>query len=500
MLLRDYQVRTIDDARSALRKIKERLAREGVDRGPRLLIQCPTGGGKTVMAAFIAKAYAERGDMVRFLCHRDFLVDQTSKTFEKADIAHSFIAAGKWFNAWEKTHIGMVQTVGNRLRALTSPKCCMWDEAHHISAATWAKVQDAWPEATHIGFSATPIRLDGKGLDQHFDDMVTGPTVLELIEGNHLSDYRFYAPSSPDLTGVAVRMGDYVQGALDAVMAKAAIIGDLVTHYRRHAPGMKAVYFCTSIANSEKTAQAFRDAGFRWVHLDGGNSTWERQQAARMMAAGELDGFCNVDLFGEGFDLAAQAGMDVTVECVGLARPTKSLGLYMQQVGRALRPKDRPAVILDHAGNVKVHGLPDDHREWSLAGVDRKPVRLVECPECGAQLPASTTVCKHCGCEIAARERLSAGLGGRVVEQKEGDLQEVDRAAIRKAKSKEEWAAESFEELVKIGERRGYRRPEEWAAHVWTRREAIMRDREEQKRQQLSFHEKMIAERYGVRT
>lgn len=498
MKLRGYQTKQIDEARAKLKAIRQALASAKLNRGPRLLLQCPTGGGKTAISAFITKSAVERGKLVRFLCHRDFLVEQTSGTYDKLDLQHSFIAAGRRYNPYTPVHIGMVQSIKSRLERIAAPNICIWDEAHHIGAAGWSAIQEAWPDATHIGLTATPIRLDGKGLDTWFDDIVLGPSVHWLIQNGFLSDYRAFAPSAPDLTALHTRMGDYVASEVDALMDRTVIIGDMVQHYRKYAAGKKAVYFCTSIAHSEHTAAAFNAAGFRWRHLDGSHSTWERKQAAAMMANGEIDGFSNVDLFGEGFDLAAQAGMDVTIECVGMARPTQSLGLFMQQVGRALRPKPDKAVILDHAGNIMKHGLPDDDREWSLAGVEKKESQVIQCDGCGAMVPEKTLVCRHCGVRLREAKARNESLGGRMVDQEDGELEEIDKDRVRKAKKAEEWQAESLDDLVKIGRARGYKNPEVWASHLWTKERAKkVEDRVASRNAQLDFYQRMAIERYG---
>lgn len=483
----------IGKARSALRKIKDRLKREGSTRGPRLLIQCPTGGGKTVLASFITKSHLAnvKGARVRFIAHRDFLIDQTAGTFGKLDIDHSFIAQGRWMNDWSAVHVCMVQTTRNRLKKLTEPTLVIWDECHHLAAASWAAIMEAWPNATHIGLSATPVRLDGKGLDAFFDDMVLGPSVAELIKLGALSDYVYYAPSSPDLTGMHMRMGDYVHAEIDEEMGKAVVIGNLVEHYGKLARGRKGVYFCTSIKNSKETADAFNAAGFRFIHLDGDHSAWERQQAAQALARGDLDGMTNVNLFGEGFDLAAQAGMDVTVEVVGIARPTKSLGLSRQMIGRVLRPKREPGIILDHAGHVQEFGLPDDEVEWSLKGVVKSAPATVQCDGCGAMIARNSIVCKHCG-HVIERDYVKPDKGnGREVEYRDGELQEIDREAIRKAKKLEEWQCGSIGEFIDLAKRRGYKYPEQWAAHMWTAKERRKRAKEHAVKQQLNFYEQV---------
>lgn len=495
MELRLYQERIIQEARVKLREIKARLAAAGVKRGPRLLIQLGTGGGKTAISAFITQSSVKNNRSVAFLCHRDFLVDQTSKTYARLSLDHSFIAAGRWHNPWSPVHIGMVQSAKSRLAKINAPALCIWDEAHHIGAATWSAIMAQWNDATHIGLSATPIRLDGKGLDTWFDDIVIGPSVAWLIANQYLSDYRAYAPSSPDLTGLHTRAGEFVTSEVDELMDRSVVIGDMVRDYRNYAPGRRAVYFCASIKHSQHVAASFCAAGIPAQHLDGTHSTWERTTAARSFAAGELQVLTNVDLFGEGYDLAAQAERDVTIEAVGLARPTQSVGLFMQQVGRALRPKENKAVILDHAGNISKHGLPDDDREWSLTGLKKQASggsTTRQCENCFAMIPLAKRTCPHCGVV-----KSSEAVGAREVETKDGDLHEIDKDTLRKAKKLEEWQATSLDELIDIGKRRGYANAEKWAGFMWTSRKRKDDAREHARRQQMDFYEQLAMERFG---
>lgn len=479
MELRDYQAKIVDEVRVKLRKVR------------RVLIQLPTGGGKTAIASYITHGVIARGNPCWFLCHRDFLVEQTSKTWARLGIDHSYVASGKWYNPYLLSQVAMVNTLRNRLAKIIAtygvPKVCIWDEAHHISAATWSAIMDMLPDTTHIGLSATPVRLDGKGLDAHFDDIVIGPSVRWLMEQGYLSDYRMFAPSAPDMTGVHTRGHDWDKQEVDAAINKSVIIGDLVGHYRRYGMGKRGVYFCHSVARSIALADAFSQAGIPARHLDGDASTWERKHAAQQFADGALAVLTNVDLFGEGYDLAAQAERDVTIELVGLCRPTQSLGLHLQQIGRALRPKDEPAIILDHAGNWVKHGLPDDDREWSLKGIERKPsTSTQQCENCLAVVSAHAVVCKVCGQSLKEKATLS-GMGGREVEHKDGELLEVERDLNRRSRELEELQAGSVHELMDIAKRRGYEDPLGWASYVWTMRQRRERAKDLAGKQQASM-------------
>jgi superfamily II DNA or RNA helicase len=444
-------------------------------------MQCPTGGGKTVIAAKMCGTVNEKKRRAFFIAHRDFLLEQTSLTFDRAAIPHSFIAAGGFpHNPHMRIQVCGVATLARRLDRVAAPDIIFWDECKHIAASTYQKVFEwAGPNCKHVGLDATPVRLDGKGLDLAFQSIVLGPTVAWLIENGFLSEYRAYAPSAPDLSGVHTTAGDFNRGELVDVMDKGAIVGNMVGHYKALAGGRRAVYFAVSVEHSQHIAAAFNAAGIPARHLDASSSTQERSQAARDFARGKLSVLVNVDLFGEGYDLAAQAGQDVAIDCVGLARPTQSLALHLQQCGRALRPAPGKeyAVILDHAGNLARHGLPDDEREWTLAGRSKKqkdtgPI-VRQCPECYGVHPATKPACPYCGYVHPKGE------GGRAVEEQDGDLKEIDVKAMRAARAREEWQCQTIEDLIRLGVRRGYSEPEKWAGYKWTARQAAAQRRVE---------------------
>jgi len=462
--LRPYQVEGVDKIRAALR---------GNDA---VLFQAPTGAGKTQVVAYMMRAAVAKGGRPWFIVHRDFLVDQTSKTLSRVGVDHAFIAAGRPWNPWKPAQICAIDTLRSRLERVPPerlPTVVFVDEAHHACAATWLRVLRWLMErgCKVVGVSATPERLDGKGLDEFFQAMIPGPSVEWLIEQGYLSRYTAFAPTMPDLSGVGSRGGDFKTDELNKVMDKDVLVGNMVGHYKTLAAGKRAVYFCVSIAHSQHVAKAFRDAGVSAVHLDGSSPWDERRAAARGMAIGEIDVITNVALFGEGYDLAAQAGMDVTIEAVGLARPTQSLAMYMQQVGRALRPKLDPAIILDHAGNVMRHGLPDDERVWSLEGKKKSAKKASQlagpaprvCLACFAQVRANSPVCTNCGAPF--------GGGDRILEENDDELVPVNAEEMKRQRKMQEHAAETLEDLIEVGRARGYDKPERWASHLWTARQ-----------------------------
>ena len=467
MQLRDYQADQLDRARAKMR--------EGVRR---VLLQLPTGGGKTVMAAEMLGGASTRALTCWFIVHRRELIEQTSRTFTEAGIDHGVIGAGFPESVHKGIQIAGVQTLVNRLDRLPPPQMIVTDEAHHAVAGTWQNILERFPDAWQLGLSATPERLDGRGLKDRFDCIVKGPTTAELIARGFLSPYQYFAPGKPDMIGVRTSHGDFNRGDLSAMMDKPKLIGDVVEHYMRLASGKAGIVFAASREHSRHMEAAFLDAGVRAAHVDGSMGDKERKRLVDAFRAGDLEVLCNVDLFGEGFDVPG-------IVYVGLARPTKSLALHLQQVGRALRVMEgkQQAIIADHAGNAFLHGLPDDVREWSLEGRVKRAGALGpsdafsirQCLDCYRVSPSGTSVCPGCGIVFAS--------AGRKVAQEEGELFQLDRAALA-AKAKvdkaalaevrkaEERECTTIGELTLLAKSRGYSNAAGWAYHKFSSRKS----------------------------
>ena len=450
--LRPYQSLAIDECRAAY------------GRGARAtLLVMPTGAGKTMTASTVVHGAASRRNPTWWLTHRRELADQASGTFHALGIPHGTIKAGHVSDPTALVQVASIQTIANRVDQLPEPKLIIFDEAHHIGAKSWDRLFRLYPNCKILGLTATPWRLDGQGLGNWFGEMVEGPTTADLIAEGSLCPFRLFAPATPDLSGIATSAGDSQRGALAKAMDKPTIVGDAIGHYQRLCAGKRAVVFAAGVDASKNIVAQFRASGIPAEHVDGSMSNEERDGAVDRFRRGDTLILSNADLFGEGFDVPA-------IEAAILLRPTKSLSLYLQQVGRALRPLPgkEEAIILDHAGNSITHGLPDDVREWSLADRERRkraapsevPVR--QCEECFfVYRPAPA--CPQCGHtpEVKPRE----------IEQVEGTLEEVKRRAAL-VKKREQRECESLEDLIALGKQRGYKNPTFWAQRIWQGRRA----------------------------
>lgn len=442
IVLRPYQEAFVADLRAAYKSGAKSVL--GV---------APTGSGKTICFSYMARAASLKRLRVGILAHRTELLDQISKSLSDFSVPHAFIAPGRQANPFAFVQVCSVRSVANRIeRFLKTPfDFLIVDEAHHAAnGSSWHQVIAVHAGKRVLGVTATPQRLSGEPLSEAFQTMVMGPSCAELIDIGALSKYRAFAPSNPDLHGVGRRMGDYIRSENEAAMDKPTITGDAVKTYLRLANGKRAITFCVSINHAEHVAAQFRMNGIPAASIDGGMTPAVRREALRQFVSGEIKILTSCDLVGEGLDIPA-------IEAAILLRPTQSLALHLQQVGRALRPypgKDA-ALILDHAGNLARHGLPDDDRQWSLDGArngPRKPgeavIPTVTCMSCFAVF-RPVLMCPQCG---HVRE-----IEGRQVEEVAGEIEEIDVEAIRQIRKDEIRRARDLKSVVMIAKERKYR-------------------------------------------
>ena len=325
------------------------------------LLVMPTGAGKTVVFSQITQSALDKNNNVLILVHRRELIKQASEKLAAINVDHGIIAA-KFKPKDSPIQIASVQTLVRRLDTTKfKPSLIIIDEAHHAVAGSWSKILNHYPDAIRLGVTATPCRLDGRGLKEFFDDLILGPTIPELVEQGYLSPHRvFAAPKPVCLDGLKTRAGDIAKEELADRMKEYVIKGDTIEHWRKHANGVPSVAFCCDILHAEAVAEKFNDSGIKADIITGEMKNDDRDQVINDLSNGSIQVLVSVDVVSEGFDLPI-------IGCAILLRPTKSEGLYMQQVGRILRPqKDKVAIVLDHVNNTREHGFVDDVRNWSL--------------------------------------------------------------------------------------------------------------------------------------
>ena len=455
IVLRDYQDQIISDVRSLM------------SQGHRtLLIVSPTGSGKTALTAHMLKSAAAKGLSSWFICHRRELIYQSSRAFTSIDVDHGIVCAGVPPAPQKLVQVCSIQTLANRLSKIPKPRLIIYDECQHMGATTWERVYRENPQAFHIGLTASPTRLDGRGLGDFFSHMIKGPSVSSLIERNFLSEYKAFAPAVVNTESLHTRMGDFIKSELSDLMNRPTVTGSAIHEYKRNAMGKRNIVFCSSILHSETVVASFNAAGIPARHVDGETPHNEREESLRLFQEGKILVLSNVDLFGEGLDIPS-------VEAVTLLRPTQSLCLHIQQIGRALRPSPGKthAIILDQAGNIERHGLPDEEREWNLDGVvhvksgQREPSVKI-CSTCFAAQKSGPPKCIYCGSEFRIKPRK--------IKQQDGELGEINKdelIASRKAKRQEQGRAETLSDLIAIGKSRGYKNAYAWAKYTFNGRQ-----------------------------
>lgn len=441
--LREFQAQLTDRARAAFYTHR------------RVLLVSPTGSGKTVMFCWLVMRALSKGKRVYIVAHRIEIVEQIGAALSRFGVPHGWIAPGHSFQE-QPIMVGMVQSVSRRLDKLSAPDLLVVDEAHHASASTYRAVASAWPAAYILGASASPARTDGQGLSDCFDAMVIGPSVRELMARGYLAEARCFAPPvMADLSGLAVRAGDFRAEQVAAAMDHRAVTGDACRYYAKALAGKPAVAFCASVAHAEHVAEQFREAGWQAASVDGAMALKERQDRIAAIGDGRLNVLTSCDVISEGTDIPIVSGAI-------LLRPTQSLIVHMQQVGRVLRPKPdgSPAIIHDHASNIVRHGLPDADREWTLEGRAKRPTAppVRQCDRCYAAF-APAPKCPECGhvFPIAAKPRDTR--------ERDGELSEIQRSDVD---ARTRWLTEaplrdllrganSVQGLQEIAKARGYK-------------------------------------------
>lgn len=418
----------------------------------RPVLQLPTGAGKTRIASAIIDRVRQRGKRAIFTVPAISLVDQTVDSFLHAGVSEVGViqSAHEMTDPTRPVQVASVQTLMRR--EIPPADLVIVDEAHKMFdfVHDWM-AQDAWRHVPFIGLSATPW---AKGLGRHYDDLVIGSTIEELVEAGHLSGFRTFAPNIPDLSKVGTQGGDYVQGQLSEVMGEERLVADVVQTWLEKAQGLPTFCFAVDRAHAKHLQVRFEDAGVPSGYIDAFTKPEERQSIFAGFRAGRLPVIVSVGCL--------TTGVDEDVRCISLARPTKSEMLYVQMIGRGLRPAPgkESLLLLDHTGTtLRLGFVTDIHHEKLDDGRDRqKTAKATEalpkpCPSCQFVKPPKMARCPACG--------FQAQHGPQEVVCADGELVELDRKK-RKLPPIERSEQAFYAELLHVAMDRGYKLG--WAA------------------------------------
>jgi DNA repair protein RadD len=420
----------------------------------RPVLLAPTGFGKTLVAAAVVEGALAKDKRVIFTVPALSLVDQTVQAFWGQGICDVGVIQGTHpMTDWSRpVQVASVQTL--QRRSIPAADVVIIDECHRWYDYYGQWMNDpAWQSRPFIGLSATPWT---RGLGQYYDELLIAATTQELISEGYLSPFRVFAPSHPDLTRVRTVAGDYHEGDLSGVMNDAPLIADVVDTWRRRAENRSTFCFAVDRAHAKHLQAKFAEAGISTGYIDAYTPTNERDEIKRQFHNGDLRVVCNVGCL--------TTGIDWDVRCVVLARPTKSEILFVQIIGRGLRPAEgkEDCLILDHSDtHLRLGFVTDIHHEALDDGRTRaKPkaadrIRLPkECPQCAFLKPPRTPKCPACGFKAEAIDD---------TEVSDGQLVEIaGRRKREDAPSKDEKAA-FYAQLMGYAQGRGYARG--WAAH-----------------------------------
>ena len=429
--LRDYQEELVNGLYNSMSKGNKNI-----------MVQSPAGSGKSVTMSEIARRATDKGNRVLFIVHRRELVIQIKSTFIANDVD------------MELCHVGMVQTVANRIKKDNepTPSIILVDEAHHALAKTYTNIFEHFPNAFVYGFTATPWRMSNKGFTEIFEDLILGKTVDWLIDEHRLAPFRYYSVNLMDsdiLTHNST--GDFNNDSITKAMQK-TIYGDAVTNYKKFADGKKTIIYTHNVESSINVAEKFKDSGYSALQVDGKTPKQQRELAMEMFREGKVNILVNAELYGEGVDVP-------DCECVILLRPTESLTLFIQQTMRAMRYQpNKQAIIIDHVGNWYRHGLPDTEHNWEehFEGGKKKKskdnsIPIKECPECFGVVESSYTICPYCGCEFPKEMQEDYDL------ILNAELEEVTEDKVIQLNLKTAEECETVEELYQLAKENGYK-------------------------------------------
>lgn len=428
--LRDYQEELVNGLYNSMSKGNKNI-----------MVQSPAGSGKSVTMSEIARRATEKGNRVLFIVHRRELVSQIKGTFIANDVD------------MDLCHVGMVQTVANRIKKdkEPTPAIILVDEAHHALAKTYTDIFEHFPNAFVYGFTATPWRMSNKGFTDIFEDLILGKTVQWLIDNERLAPFKYYSKNLMNDNKLKHKStGDFSNESISLAL-EPQIYGDVIDNYKKFANDKKTIIYTHNVESSKEVAEKFNDNGYNALQVDGKTPKQQRELAMELFREGKVNILVNAELYGEGVDVP-------DCECVILLRPTESLTLFIQQTMRAMRYQpNKQAIIIDHVGNYVRHGLPNTEHDWleHFNGSNNKSdsknsIPIKECPECFGVVESAYTICPYCGSEFPKEEIQELTV------DETAELEEVTEEMITlNLKAPEDCS--SMKELADLGKSLGYK-------------------------------------------
>ncbi|MBX9785265.1 MAG: DEAD/DEAH box helicase [Chitinophagaceae bacterium] len=330
-----------------------------------VLFQMPTGTGKTVLFSQIVKLGFDNNRRILIVVHRKELVEQITEKLTARKVPVGHIVAGMKADYTQTVQVASIQTLSRREHP--EANLIIIDECHHAKAETYKKLWDIYPDAKFLGVTATPVRLSGEGFDDLFDELIVSMPTQKFIEQGYLCPVTHLVCSNPNLSDVKQKQGDYITKMLSGVMMDNSIMSDLIESYKEKSMGKTAIVFAVDVEHSQSIVKRYNEENIFAAHIDATTPKSERASILNDFKAGKIKVVSNVEIITEGFDFPE-------CEVVQLARPTKSLSLYLQMVGRVMRPSKnkKEGIILDNAGLWLEHGLSIVDREWSLQSTKKK--------------------------------------------------------------------------------------------------------------------------------
>ena len=426
-------------------KVYEKVM-DKIDSGERsIIVQMATRSGKSIVALLLIEYFSTMlKESVYFVGHTNILLTQMSDDLTENNIKHGIIAP--WAPQLQyRVQVISKDTMFNRYKKMKesgwkNPRIIIVDECHISMSKRYKEILQSYPDSIIIGLTATIIRLDGKGFDDVYNTIVKGPSIKELQKIEKLCPIDNYVVDF-DTTGIRTSLGDYNKSDVNERVDKPKVLKDVVKHWEQFAKNKKTLTFCASIQHAEDMAKEFNDAGYPSVHISSKDGRKEIKQKIDDYYSGKYINLCSVNLFIMGFTIR-------DCECIVQARPTQSLMIYLQSLGRGMMFVIGKILInLDMCNNYTRHGLPDEDREWTLAGTKGsktpEPSKYKRCPQCFRPVRIANRACPWCNYEFEYTE-------SRMPKQKEGRLKKIESSEQPLKSAVSGWSNPDNQRLIRL--------------------------------------------------